>query len=85
MQINAGTIRAMLKQANIEEDLTSFETVAMPDYAVNVVCFINSHLVLRCSDVDAEVRFRRERLLLDSLREFQFVPRILSDGPIPGR
>ena len=84
MEIGDELIRSIFEQARIEEPVVSVEFVAMPDYAVNVVCFVNSNYVLRCSNGDAESRFRREKALLDSVGEFTFVPRILGSGPIPG-
>ena len=84
MQVNGKLVQAIFEKAGIGEAVRTVEFVAMPDYAVNVVCFVNSRFVVRCSDGDAEARFTRDRELLDSLAEFSFVPGILVDGSIPG-
>lgn len=73
---------AILRAAGIDESLSSCELVPMPDYAVNVVCFLNDRYVLRTSTVNGEQRFGREHQALERLKGLAVVPRVLGTGPI---
>lgn len=73
---------AILRAAGIDEPLTQLDIVPVPDYSVNIVCFLNDDYVLRASTADGEQRFRREQDALDRLRHIPEVPRVIDAGTV---
>jgi aminoglycoside phosphotransferase (APT) family kinase protein len=85
IMIDKATIAAILAQANLEPTVETLEFVAMPDYAVNGVCFINDDLVLRyTTEESGRRRLARERELLEELKSLPVVPKVLAEGLLPG-
>jgi aminoglycoside phosphotransferase (APT) family kinase protein len=85
IMIDKATIAAILAQANLDPTVETLEFVAMPDYAVNCVCFINDDLVLRyTTEESGKQRLARERELLEELKSLPVVPKVLAEGRLPG-
>lgn len=73
---------AILRAAGIDEALTRFELVPVPDYSVNIICLLNDRYVLRASTVDGARRFGHERAALERLADLPQVPDVIDTGTV---